>query len=421
MSVVVFHSMVAPFVQQPARAFHEAGLLDSFCTSLVHDPASWRQTLACRLSAAVRFDLRRQLQRRAVNEVPLTYLRRHPWGELLRLAAARIDNSERLGDLVWERTEHGFDRHIARHHLGAAVTAVYGFEHSSLATFQAAKLSGRAVIYDVPAPEPDFVQHMLERELAVVPELRTPFFEHTFAREQRRADRRRAEWELADVVIAASKFTRNTFAQAGRDVSKVRIVPYGAPPVADREQALRGGTRAGPMRFLWAGTFGARKGAHYLLEAWKQGRFGRFARLDIFGAMGLPARLVNPLPEGVTYHGSIPRSQLMDEYQRSDALLFPTLCDGFGMVATEAWSRGVPVITTECAGCTDLLTPGGNGRIVRAADISSLVEEIAWCLEHRSELEAMRSAALTTAAAWQWSDYRRALVAAVGPVIGRTP
>ena len=99
----------------------------------------------------------------------------------------------------------------------------------------------------------------------------------------------------------------------------------------------------------------------------------------------------------------------MEQYGLADALVFPTLGDGFGMVATEAWSRGLPVITTDCAGAADLLRPGGNGLLIRAGSAGEIAGALTWCLEHRAELAAMRDESLATAARWQWSDYRRAL------------
>jgi glycosyltransferase involved in cell wall biosynthesis len=97
--------------------------------------------------------------------------------------------------------------------------------------------------------------------------------------------------------------------------------------------------------------------------------------------------------------------------------MFPTLCDGFGMVATEAWSQGVPVITTNRAGCSDMLSHGKNGLLVQAGNADALVEALQWCLDHRSELRAMRVASRDTAAAWQWADYRAAVGARVSQLL----
>jgi glycosyltransferase involved in cell wall biosynthesis len=417
MSTLLFHPSVAPFVQQAARALHEGGALHSFHTTLRHAPDEPWQRLAARGARLVGYDFETQLRRRAVTGLPAGLVHARPAGELLRLLAARLDSSRRLGDFVWEKTELAFDRHVARRLAASDADSVYGFEHSSLATFQTARATGRRIFYDVPAPEPGFVQSMLEREFAAHPVLDSKFQRHVRPREARRAARRHAEWDLADVVLAASRFTRDTFARAGRDTSKVVIVPYGAPPPAPAAPARAGGSSPpnAPLSLIWAGTFGARKGAHYLLDAWRRGQLGRHARLNIYGAVTLPDELLHPLPQGVELHGSIPRAALMDRYQQSDLLVFPSLCDGFGMVATEAWSRGVPVLTTDCAGCSDLLRPGVNGLIVPAGDATALLASLHWCLEHRAELRAMREPSLATAARWQWSDYRAALRAALLP------
>lgn len=418
MSVLISHSSVAPFVQQAARALHEAGQLERFVTTLRHNPASPRQRLACQFARIAGYDLATQLARRRVGELPPDKVESLPWGELLRLLVSRLDSSGRITDLVWSRTEPAFDRAVARRLDPHLHTGVYGFEYSSLATFQRARALGLATIYDMPAPEPRFVQTLLDAEISRFPELNTAYHRHTAVREESRIARRRAEWNTADLVIVASRFTRESFVSAGLDVSKVRIVPYGAPPPVPLEEAQHGGSAPGDhLTFLWSGTFSIRKGAHYLLDAWRAGNFGRHARLKVFGAITLPDRLLYPLPEGIELGGSIPRDQLMAHYQSSDALLFPTLCDGFGMVATEAWSRGLPVITTTSAGAADLLTPNKNGLLIRAASTEALAEVINWCLDHREELRSMRAAAHATAAAWQWADYRRAHAAALAPFI----
>jgi glycosyltransferase involved in cell wall biosynthesis len=407
-SVVISHPSVAPFVQQAARALHEAGQLDRFITTVRDDPSGVLQRVASGLGRLGGRDLPALFRRRAVTEVPLDKVETLPWGELLRLAAGAVDRDGRLTDIVWEKTEARFDRQVARR-LRRDLTGVYGYEHSSLLTFEAARAMGLKIAYDMPSPEPRFVQQILDKEIGQFPELRTAYHHHTAKREERRIAHRRAEWHLADIVIAASEFTRQSFAEAGLDVGKVQVVSYGAPPVAAREEALGTDSTRAPAIFIWAGTFSIRKGAHYLIDAWRSGDFGRHARLKVFGTVALPEKALNPLPAGIEFCGSIPRPSLMEHYRSSDALIFPTLCDGFGMVATEAWSRGLPVITTDRAGASDLLKDRQNGLLIRAGDAQWIAAAIHWCLDHRSELRAMRESALETAANWQWQDYRRSL------------
>jgi len=409
MSVIISHTSVAPFVQQAARAILEAGLLDRFITTIRYDSNSQGQRRICRVAKMFGFDLETQLRRRSVNELPPDKVESHPWTEIVRLLSGRIDGGGRLTDMVWARSEPAFDRMVARR-VRADHHAVYGFEYSSLATFTRARELGVRAIYDVPAPEPAFVQNLMDGEVARFPELETSYHRYTAAREEHRIARRRAEWRGADLVIVASRFTLKTFANAGSDVGKVHIVPYGAPPVVASAELERGGGGSDePLRLIWAGSFSIRKGAHYLLDAWRRGNFGRHARLKVYGTVALPERLLQPAPDNIEFVGSLSQSHLMDRYLENDALMFPTLCDGFGMVVTEAWSRGLPVITTEMAGASDLLRPHQNGLLIKAASADAIGSALEWCMTHRGELRAMRKDALATAAAWQWSDYRNTL------------
>lgn len=404
MGTLLFHPSTAPFVQQVGRAFYEQGVLAGFATTLVDRPAAlWR-----RLLSQVR-PLASQLQRRSVTEFPLDLVVNYPWGELARLAAGRVDKSGILTDRVWEWSETGFDRWVAHKLLNPGVSAVYGYEHAALATFEAAKTRGLRCIYDVQAPEHEFVQSLLQAEQARYPEVITPYHVYIQQHQARRTARRRREWQLADVVVANSEFTKSTYAQAGLDASKVVVVPYGAPPI--HPEGVEGGGQAGdPLRVLWAGSFSLRKGAHYLLDAWRDWAPGHQASLRVFGAMSLPEKLLDGRPGNIVLSGTIPRTELYQEYQQADVLVFPTLCDGFGMVVTEAFSRGLPVITTSQAGAADLVKPHVNGLIVPAGDSAALAEALEWCAMHRQALRTMRQAALETAARWQWSDYRRTLI-----------
>jgi len=406
MSVRLFHSSAAIFVQQVARSLAEAGQLERFITGVRDDPGSGRQRVICALGRLAGRDLSAQFRRRAITEIPLEKVEAHPWGELLRLAVGAVDHDGRATDFVWDRAERAFDRRVARGLL-ASLTGVYGFEYGSLATFRRAHELGQRTVYDLPAPESRQVHALLDAELDQFPELRTAYHRYTRKREEARTARRRAEWDAADLILVNSRFTAGSYARAGLDCSRVRVATLGAPPPLPREQALAGPADGRPLTLLWAGTFGVRKGAHHLLAAWRAAGLGRIARLRIHGALALPERVMRPLPDGIEIGGSIPRTELLERYREADALIFPTLCDGFGMVVTEAWSRGLPVITTDRAGVVDLCKPGQNALVIRAGDPGAISEAVEWCAAHRAELRAMRESALATAAGWQWSDYRR--------------
>ena len=84
MKIVLAHPGVGPFVQQTARALLEAGLLASYWTTFADQPeARWRQVLI-QLASLIGANLEQELGRRAVREVPASFLRRAPYWEIIR-------------------------------------------------------------------------------------------------------------------------------------------------------------------------------------------------------------------------------------------------------------------------------------------------------------------------------------------------
>lgn len=402
------------FVREAGMALRESGWRCSALTAYVDKPELWWRRALAHLGRAAGVDLDREFRRRLLKSSPWSSVDTSPAWELLRIAAIRAGADVRAVDWLFHRSIHSLERRTIRA-LGDATTHVYCYEYSALETFQAATRRGIRKIYEVPSPEYDYVERLLADEMSAFPELRSraaPFFERVRAE---RSERRRKEWDLADLVVVNSTFTLRTFQQAGRDVAKVVVVPYGAPP-AVAETGPSPAER--PFRFLWAGTFSVRKGAHHLLDAWRSRRCQAGSELHIYGAWALPDRLRRDLPSSIRFHGAIPQSELFQRYAETDILVFPTLCDGFGMVVTEAFAQGLPVITTDRAGAADLVHPGKNGLIVRGGDVAELASTLDWCVDHRAALLDMRPNALTTARGRPWSAYRAELSAAIADAFG---
>ena len=411
MKIVLAHPGVGPFVQQTARALMEADLLASYWTMFADQPdARWRRALV-QLASLVDVNVERELRRRAIEEVPPALLRLAPGWELVRVLLTKMKVDPRIVDAVWEHGVVKFDREVASKALDK-IEGIYGYEYSTLASFQEAKRRGLARIYEVPAPEHEFIENLIQREIQRMPELNDGKRTYFLARQKRRTERRRQEWDLAELVIVSSTFTRDTYAAAGFNVAKVRVVPLGAPEVY--LGGAEGGSReSDPLRVLWAGAFSVHKGAHYALSAWKEIASKASASLDIYGTVRLTSTLMRGLPASIRVFSSIPRAELFEQYCQADVLLFPTLCDGFGMVVTEAFAHGLPVITTTQAGAADLVRHMENGLIIPPGDTQALTGALEWCLAHRRELKAMRRAAQQTAARWQWRDFRQTLRANV--------
>lgn len=405
MNVVISHPAAPPFTQAVLHALHESRQLKRFYTSLAFSAEQlknkpWQQ----------------MLRNRTISGIPACYIRNFYLAECCRLASGKVDRSGVWTDRVWEWSEHWFDRQVANA-LNSEVDACYSYEHICESTFQRAKELGIRTFYDVPAPETTQIRNLMAQEISNFPEMDNLWFQKTSEREPKRLARRKREWELADTIICASPFTRDTFAAVGYDTSKVKIVPYGAPEPISQESCRTGGTsETNKLNLIWAGTFSLRKGAHYLLEAWRQSDAGKFAELHVYGSSELPTTLADGNTAGISFKGAISRDTLMSRYEQADALIFPTLYDGFGMVVTEALSRGCPVITTHKAGASSFIRSGENGFIIDHANATAISECLEHCRTNRTELKTMREAARHSAARWQWSDYRKALLEKIKPV-----
>lgn len=410
-SVVLAHPGTGPFVQQTARALYEAGLLASYVTTFAYRPESLSGTL---LRNGLRLRTRNPealLQRRRITEVPDQLIATHPVGEYLRMAA-----SSGLGpvvaDRVWEITELTFARHVARHHLGVA-RAIYGYSHASLEPFRTQALRGGLRVYEVPHAHHATVTALLQPEFEEFPELRTPYVEHTSRLDARRNSRRDEELQLADLVIVNSSFARDSFVRAGTPLERIRVVPLGAPPVAQPPDTREGR----PFIFVSAGSQSVAKGTHYLLEAWRRLAPHKGAELWLVGNMQLPAGIPENLPGSVVVRPTVSRPELFRIYRQAGALVFPSLFEGFGMVITEAMAHGLPVITTPHTVGRDIITDREDGILVPVRDPDSLADAMQWCIEHPDGVRSMGERAAATAASWQWEDYRGALSATVADLL----
>lgn len=391
------------FTEQAFQAFKEAGRNPIFCTTLTPDG----HDVAARLLRMA------GTKRRRLGLVASHELRTNPWREVVRMGFGRLCRDEMWNDGVFHWMRDGFDAWVARQ-MRPPVRMVYGYETECLQTFKAAKAAGIHTVLDLPSREHDFVEDLLWEEFGKFPGLLTRGRRHFRELQPGRTARRHEEFRLADVVVANSTLTATSWAVAGLDASKIHVVPLGAPE--PEPVGLTGGSNGhGPLRLICAGTFSILKGAHYLLRAWENWSPGAAAQLDVFGTVRLPQELLASVPPGVTLRGAIHRKQLLEKFLDADLLIFPTLSDGFGLVVTEALSRGLPVLTTRQAGAADLIRDRENGLIVESRDSSQLEAALDWSLTHREELRAMRGEALRTAQACQWADYRRNLRAALDP------
>ena len=122
------------------------------------------------------------------------------------------------------------------------------------------------------------------------------------------------------------------------------MVPYGFPPIGP-EKTILDNRKLRPLKLLFVGALTQRKGIADIFAA--VSGLTRHVELTVVGkkiAENCPA--LNRVLEKHRWFPSLPHSDILRLMHASDALLFPSLFEGFGLVITEAMSQGTPVIQT---------------------------------------------------------------------------
>jgi phosphatidylinositol alpha-mannosyltransferase len=154
-----------------------------------------------------------------------------------------------------------------------------------------------------------------------------------------------------------------------------RIIPNGVDLSAARPADRSGRDR---LELLFLGRAEARKGLPVLLRAFEALRgAGVEARLTVAGAT---AAEVEPLlldVEGVEVAGRVDDAEKWRLLGAADLLIAPSLGgESFGMVLTEAFASGTPVVASDIAGYRDVVRDGIDGELVGAADPAALGEAL---------------------------------------------
>ena len=160
------------------------------------------------------------------------------------------------------------------------------------------------------------------------------------------------------------------------------------------------------LRLLFVGRPEERKGLPILLTA-----FGALVehvpcRLSIIGAEREDVLRYISDPElmgSIDLHGRVSGERLWEELHRADVLCAPSLSgESFGMVLTEAFAAGTPVVASGIAGYSDVVTDGVDGLLVPPGDPQRLAEELQRVYHEPERLRAMGEAARRSAQRYAW-------------------
>jgi glycosyltransferase involved in cell wall biosynthesis len=184
-------------------------------------------------------------------------------------------------------------------------------------------------------------------------------------------------------------------------------VQYGSPDYTS-PPALSAVPEGRPLRLLFVGRVGQRKGFGYLMQALEKIPM-KEVELTVVGEMVGDPQVWSTYRDRFIYHRTMPHSELMWLMRQSDLLVLPTLFEGQALVILEAMKMGVPVLTTPNSGAANLIVDGVNGLIVPIRSAAALEQKIVWAAQHRAELKEMGRKAQGTAEQCTWTAYATAI------------
>jgi starch synthase len=318
---------------------------------------------------------------------------------ITKLATGRVrDPQSRDRWVFWHNAQ--FDRWVASH-LPRFGNLAFGYESSSLLTFRRAREIGAPRVLYQPIACAEKAAALLEEERRRFPELADTLRYNWFPEEE--LERRREERRLADAILCASSFTRDSLIEVGVEPEKIFVEPYGV----DQTVFAPCIEKFANFSVVWASSYTQTKGIGYLLEA--------LARAPVPGIELVLAGYPYGTDAVARYEdrvrvrrlGHISRRELSEVMGRCHAHVFPTLVEGFGRNIIEAMASGLPVITTaNCAG-PDLIEDGVTGFIIPIRDVDAICEKLAWIYDHPEVAIEMGQRARDRVASLTQADYRR--------------
>jgi phosphatidyl-myo-inositol alpha-mannosyltransferase len=202
-------------------------------------------------------------------------------------------------------------------------------------------------------------------------------------------------------VSEAARWTAERF-YGGR----YEIVPNGVDLSAARP-AHR--APSGELKLLFVGRAEERKGLPVALRAFEALRgAGVAARLTVAGATPDEVGALLLDAEGVTALGRVTDEEKWRLLGEADVLCAPSLGgESFGMVLTEAFASGTPVVASDIAGYRDVVRDGVDGVLVPAGSAVELGEALRALATEPQRRAAMARAARERAERFAWPQVAR--------------
>jgi phosphatidyl-myo-inositol alpha-mannosyltransferase len=182
-----------------------------------------------------------------------------------------------------------------------------------------------------------------------------------------------------------------------------RVIPNGVH--VDIEQAARsaGHSPSEALRIVFVGQAVERKGLPLLLRAFEALREHIPTELTVIGPS---LEELSPLMldmRGVRVLGKVDEDDKRRELEQADVLCAPSVGgESFGMVLTEAFAAGTPVVASDIAGYRDVVRDGVTGILVPAGNAQALAETLRDLYEEPGRRDQLARSAAADVERFAW-------------------
>jgi glycosyltransferase involved in cell wall biosynthesis len=281
------------------------------------------------------------------------------------------------------------------------IDAVYCYEDSALETFKIAKQNKIKCIYELPAA------YWAEKNQIYTSEQKKIKFDYSekfLTHSSLEGKIKDEELKLADLIIVPSNFVKNTLLKTRFKKKKIVVVPYGFNNSFKRKKWTVNPTKR--IKILFAGNLSIKKGIHYLVSAIKKVNFKRkIVDLTIVGKGQYESYLLKNF-KNISFKSSLHHKELINLMRKNDIFILPSLCEGFGLVLTEAMSSGMVVVSTKKTILSELNFNKNDKILIKSNFEKEIIKIIKNLTNNRKLLKKIGLNAIKTSKKYSWKDYQ---------------
>lgn len=287
-----------------------------------------------------------------------------------------------------------FDVRVANANLDCDV--FHGFEGCSLYSMRAAKKRGAITVLDEATYHISETLQLFRDEYQLLG-LKMPKW---VEKGDLTIRRKYLEFQASDYVFVGSEKIKKDFIKhEKRNPDSIFVVPYGCNLSRFRPAPKEDDV----FRIIFVGIIGVRKGAYYILEAFKQLKLKNAEFLLISPIDEDFQPIFNKYKDIVKHINGVSQQELNHYLNSSSVFVLPSIVESFGMATAEAMACGVPVIVSENCGMT--CRDGVDGFVVPIRDIEALKEKIMILYNNQRLAKEMGQAGVDYVKQFTWENY----------------